>query len=468
MKQFFTLFVAGVLCHISNSSFAQFSENFEDSMSSLSGNCWQLVQMNHSSDGVVAPITGTGSLYSQPPTSGSSTRDVSTPYLDISTSLQVSFNYKLSSTLNGNATRTIEIGLMDSSGNFTSLHTISLNKNSSATTQSYNNTFTLASASTQRLVFRLGGNTGDGNSRLIFDDLYTNASAHYGPATTCNDAPVAINDTYSGITGNQVSGNVMTNDNDPNGEFITSSIVANPNDGTVVLNPDGSFTFTPNPGFTGSSTTFTYQLTDAGFDPMTSNTATVTINFAAGAILPVNMFSFQGNLNNNLVTLQWIVEENKNAQRFEVEKSYDGRDFSLAGIIQTTGRNGRESYSFDDNINTNAKILYRLKMIDKNNNAEFSRILVFQQENIDKIKIYNNPVNDKLTFSYFSANNQSVSIKVFDVAGRMHMNLKMNVYMGINVINFPLVSTIKNGIYIVDVNDGAQRHISKSAKFVKD
>lgn len=471
MKQIYTivtLFTVGVLCVFTKSSFAQYSENFESSMSRLSGNCWQFVQMNHSSDGVVTPITGTGSLYSQPPTSGSSTRDVSTPYLNIPTSLQVSFNYKLSSALNGHATRTIEIGLMDSSGNFTSLHTITMDRNSPATTQSYNNTFTLASMSVQRLVFRLGGNTGDGNSRLLFDDLYTNASSHYGPSSTCNSAPVAINDTYTGITGNQVLGNVVTNDNDPNGEFVKSSIVATSPDGTVVLNPDGTFIFTPNPGFTGSGTTFTYQLSDYGYNPMTSNTATVTINFTAGIVLPIKLISLQGNMNSNSVSLKWHVAENKNVQRFEVEKSFNGRDFSLAGVVSATGRNGAESYNFDNGINSSNKVMYRLKMVDNNNNAEYSRILVFQPENIDEIKILNNTVNNILTLSYRSTSNQSVCIKVYDMVGRVHMNSKINIYPGGNVINLPLAPTIRNGIYVVDVNDGTKGNISKSAKLLKE
>jgi hypothetical protein len=469
MNQIFTLLTAGAFCLITRSSVAQYNENFESPINSLSGNCWQFVQINHSNDGTVTPITGTGSLYSQPPTSGSSSRDIFTPYLNISTSLQVSFNYQLSSRLNGNATRTIEVGLMDSSDHFTSIHTITMDRNSSDAIQSYNNTFTLGSATVQRLAFRLGGSTGDGNSRLVFDDLSTNASTYYGPVTTCNSVPVAINDTVNGLTGAQVSGNVITNDNDPNGEFIKPSIVTTSADGTVVMNPNGTFTFTPNPGFTGSSTTFTYQLSDNGYEPMTSNTATVTINFVAGVVLPVKLISFQGSLNSNLVSLKWEIADNKNAQRFEVEKSYNGIDFSVAGIVTATGRNGRESYSFTRDISSNTKVMYfRLKMFDNNNIAEHSRILAFQQSNTDNIKVLNNPVNDKLTFSYMSEYSQSISIKVYDMAGRLHMNLKIATHPGLNVFSFPLAATIKKGVYVVDVNDGAQRHISKTTKFVKE
>lgn len=463
MNQIFTLFTAGVLCLSANSSFAQYSENFEGAIGSLSGNCWQFVEMNHTSDGTVTPISGAGSMYSEPPTSGSSTRDVYTPYLNISTSLQVSFKYKLSSTLNGNATRTIAVGLTDSSGNFTTLQTITLNKFSPATTQTFDNTFTLAAASVQRLTFRLGGNTGDGNSRLIFDDLSANASPYYGASASCNTAPVAVDDTYNGITGNQVSGNVMLNDNDPNGEFISSSIVTASPDGNVVLNADGTFTFTPNAGFTGSSTTFTYQLTDNGYEHTNSNLATVTINFTAGSALPVKLTSFQGKMMDGRVSLRWDLTENKNAQRFEIERSLNGKDFSLVGIVLASENGGRESYSFVNDINSNLKVMYRLKIIDNNNIADYSRILLFQQDNVQHIKIMNNPVNDHLTLSYMSASNQNIVIKVYDMLSRLQMNYKATVSPGLNVINFPL-SGIRSGIYVVDINDGMQ---SLSAKFVK-
>jgi hypothetical protein len=469
MKQIFTLLTVGTLCILTKTSIAQYSENFESTMSSLSGNCWQFDQVNHTSESSYTPISGTGSLYSHPPTNTSNTRDFATPYLDIPMSMQVSFKYQLSNALHNSATRIIEVGLMDSSRNFTSLHTITMDENSPLTVQSYNNTFTLASASVQRLVFRLGGKTGDGNTRLLFDDLYTNASTHYGPATTCNRAPVAVNDTLDGSGGQPVTGNVMINDSDPDGESIRSSIVAPSTDGTVVLNSDGSFTFTPNPGFSGLTTTFTYQLTDNGYDPMTSNTATVTINYTyATGNSKVKLVSFQGSRNDDLVSLKWDVTKNENAQRFVVEKSLNGTDYSVIGMVAATGRKGKESYGFENTCNNNAKVMYRLKIVDDNNTAEYSKALVFQQDNTDNIKVMSNPVNDKLTISYLTAYSQSVYIKVYDMNSHLHMTYKTNVYPGLNVINFPLASTIKSGLYIVDINDGSQRHLSKSAKFLKE
>jgi hypothetical protein len=44
---------------------------------------------------------------------------------------------------------------------------------------------------------------------------------------------------------------VLANDRDPDGNPITASVVSGTTNGALVFNNDGSFTYTPNSGFTG-------------------------------------------------------------------------------------------------------------------------------------------------------------------------------------------------------------------------
>jgi VCBS repeat-containing protein len=91
-----------------------------------------------------------------------------------------------------------------------------------------------------------------------------------------NAAPVANNDSASGNEDSTISGNVLTNDTDADGNSLTVtglSPISGPSHGTLTLNADGSFTYTPNANYSGSDS-FTYQATDS---VSTSNTATVTI-----------------------------------------------------------------------------------------------------------------------------------------------------------------------------------------------
>ncbi len=96
--------------------------------------------------------------------------------------------------------------------------------------------------------------------------------------------PVALNDSYStpfGTPLNVPPAGVLVNDSTPNaGQTLTAALVTGPApaQGTLTLNPDGSFTFTPAAGFSGAAT-FTYAAADG---LATSATATVTITVVPG------------------------------------------------------------------------------------------------------------------------------------------------------------------------------------------
>jgi VCBS repeat-containing protein len=92
-----------------------------------------------------------------------------------------------------------------------------------------------------------------------------------------NDAPVAANDEYTmeedGVL-DVAAGGVLENDSDVDGDSLTATLVAGPQHGTLMLNPDGSFTYTPEPNFSGVDG-FSYQ---AGDGVTVSDVTSVTIN----------------------------------------------------------------------------------------------------------------------------------------------------------------------------------------------
>jgi hypothetical protein len=100
------------------------------------------------------------------------------------------------------------------------------------------------------------------------------ATLNVGPA---NSPPVATPDTYSvnqDTTLTVAAPGVLGNDTDPDGDVLHAVLVTNAANGNVVLNDDGSFTYTPNPRF-ACSDSFTYKANDGSLD---SNIVTVTIN----------------------------------------------------------------------------------------------------------------------------------------------------------------------------------------------
>ena len=105
--------------------------------------------------------------------------------------------------------------------------------------------------------------------------------------TVTNPAPVAQNDSFTGTEDTDITGSVLGNDSDPDGDALTvnTTPVSGPANGSVVLNADGTFTYTPNANFTGTDS-FTYQAIDA--DGATA-TATVTLFVNPVNDSPVNV-----------------------------------------------------------------------------------------------------------------------------------------------------------------------------------
>ena len=114
----------------------------------------------------------------------------------------------------------------------------------------------------------------------VTDDL----GAVSDPATVTinvNARPIATDNDYAVAEGSSVSGNVVSDDtgdgvdSDPDSALApAAAVVANVASGTLTLNADGSFTYTPAPAFSGVDT-FTYQIQDT--DGAVSNVATVTV-----------------------------------------------------------------------------------------------------------------------------------------------------------------------------------------------
>jgi VCBS repeat-containing protein len=97
-----------------------------------------------------------------------------------------------------------------------------------------------------------------------------------------NDAPVADNDAFATNEDTALimgAPGVLDGDTDPDGDALTAQLVSGPTHGTLALNPDGSFTYTPGANFNGDDS-FTYQANDGTED---SNVATVSLT-----VRPVN------------------------------------------------------------------------------------------------------------------------------------------------------------------------------------
>ena len=125
------------------------------------------------------------------------------------------------------------------------------------------------------------GNNGSGGAKSDTDIVNITINA-------VNDPPVANTDNYSTnedtqLVVNTLSG-LLANDTDPDGPSMSVVSGTSPLTGSLSLNSDGSFTYTPLANYTGIDT-FTYQISDG---TNTSAFVTVTININPTNDAPIN------------------------------------------------------------------------------------------------------------------------------------------------------------------------------------
>jgi len=121
------------------------------------------------------------------------------------------------------------------------------------------------------------------------------SDGHGGSATatvsvtvsSVNDAPIAANASYSTAEDtvlNIAAPGLLTNDTDADGgDDADAVLVASPAHGSVTVNANGGFTYTPAANYNGADS-FTYKANDGTVD---SNVATVTITVTAVNDAPV-------------------------------------------------------------------------------------------------------------------------------------------------------------------------------------
>ncbi len=119
----------------------------------------------------------------------------------------------------------------------------------------------------------------DGFSYLVSDGTSLSGVATVTlEVNSVNDGPVAVNDEYSTqedtpLTINAAAG-LIGNDTDTDGDSLIASLVSGPAHGTLTLNTDGSFDYTPVADFNGVDG-FSYVVSDGTTD---SDVASVTLN----------------------------------------------------------------------------------------------------------------------------------------------------------------------------------------------
>jgi hypothetical protein len=137
-----------------------------------------------------------------------------------------------------------------------------------------------------------------------------------------------------------------------------------------------------------------------------------------GVVLPVTLLTFNGNLNNSDILLNWKTTAEQGAKYFRIEKSPDGTNFTPIGKVAASGtRSSVNSYNYVDR-QVDEFNYYRLKMVDIDGKFTYSSTILIKDINVSQhIWVGNNPFHDIINIRLAKNPQQNVKVELMNESG---------------------------------------------------
>jgi len=185
----------------------------------------------------------------------------------------------------------------------------------------------------------------------------------------------------------------------------------------------------------------------AAFQPDISNDAqTSSIGIAPESTLPVELTAFTATKKEQTAKLDWTTHMEINNDRFEIERSVDGRRFENIGKVQGNGTTNQASYyTYVDENPISGINYYKLKQLDKNGEYSYSEVrqLRFDAPASKAIRVMPNPVVEYIQVDNLAGNNVQ-EIMIFDESQRLVRTIKLDEQAGVQRFD---LSALQSGMY---------------------
>lgn len=206
-----------------------------------------------------------------------------------------------------------------------------------------------------------------------------------------------------------------------------------------------------------------FQITvDAGGIISNTGLNTITCEDAPITPLPVELVSFEGKATASGVSLTWSTASELDNDRFELERSQDGKSFGRIAEVKGAGNsNVLLKYSYTDATAEPGMNYYRIKQVDFDGDAEYSNVIaVNQQQRFTKaMELYPNPVTSSV-LNVAMQNNTGALLQIMDRNGRTVYTQQVSagqheIQLSVADLNVP------KGLYYVHMRGEGSQQVQK-------
>lgn len=185
----------------------------------------------------------------------------------------------------------------------------------------------------------------------------------------------------------------------------------------------------------------------------------------SGGPLPLTLLNFTATKQNESAIMNWQTSNEINTAYFNIQRSNDAINFQTVGKVNANNiSNIVNTYSYVDNIQGLAGpvIYYRLQMVDKDENSQYSKVASLPIDGGKQgLTIFPNPAVDYINISTTESDDLNGSvIKIVDMTGRIIRQERLMAESNQQVN----VSSLSKGIYMLYINKHSGIEIQKLIK----
>jgi hypothetical protein len=187
-----------------------------------------------------------------------------------------------------------------------------------------------------------------------------------------------------------------------------------------------------------------------------SSFGSITLGYYSYPV-PLKLLSFTASRRSGISYLRWITDNEQQVDHFDVQRSYDGINYSSIGNKPARNSGFREQYDFEDYSLFNGFAWYRIRSIDRDGKFSFSRIAVVSETDLLSTSfIVMNPVRTAITIFNKTGMDGNFDYRFVNSAGQLILQGRINMKNNVGIV-LPLPSQTASGIYFLELsNDRTQ------------
>jgi glucose/arabinose dehydrogenase len=212
-----------------------------------------------------------------------------------------------------------------------------------------------------------------------------------------------------------------------------------------LLNPGGSIARTQN-NLAANIAAFGENEAGELFAVSITGNVVYSISATGNSALPVTLINFSAKQFPGYNEIRWSTSFEQNADKYIIEFSSDGRNYTSAGNVQAQNSSLGHSYAFRHTTADTRKTFYRLQMRDMDGSSRYSSIIAVGGNDKGSVTIYPTVLQNNTL--QLTGNISLNSLSIFNSAGKeVHKN-NLDGMQGYFSIQLP---GLAKGIYLVNV-----------------